>query len=163
MAKDLGTGNEQKVTITASTNLSDDDIKKAVQEAEKFAAEDKARKEEVEIRNQADTLIYQTEKQLADLGDKIEADDKAKIDGALNELKEKVKGTDNEAIKASTEELTKVFYEISSKLYQQTGAEGAPGAEGFDPNMAQGDPGNQGNNGNDGNDGENVNPNYKVD
>jgi len=160
MAKDMGTGNEQKVTITASTNLSDDDVKKAVHEAEQFAAEDKTRKEEVEVRNQGDTLVYQTEKQVAELGEKIASDDKAKIDGALNELKDKLKGSDIPAIKAATEELTKVFYDISSKLYQQAGGQGAPGAEGFDPNA--GANGGQGADFQGGDDNIN-NPNYKVD
>lgn len=125
-AKDLGTGIEQKVTITASTNLNDDDINKAVKDAEMHAAEDKKRKEEIEIRNQADSLVYQTEKSMKDLGDKLSSEDKAKIDAELNKLKDTLKGTDTEAIKAATEELTKVFYDISSKLYQAAG--GAQGA-----------------------------------
>ncbi|MDF2531660.1 MAG: molecular chaperone DnaK, partial [Clostridia bacterium] len=125
-AKDLGTGAEQKVTITASTNLNDDDIQKAVKEAEMYAAEDKKRKEEVEARNQADSLVYQTEKSLKDLGDKLSNEDKAKIEAELNRVKEALKGTDTEEIKSTTEELTKVFYEISSKVYQAAGgAEGA--------------------------------------
>ena len=127
-AKDLGTGNEQKVTITASTNLSDDDINNAVKEAEMYAAEDKKRKEEVEVRNQADSLVYQTEKSLKDLEDKIEAGDKSRIETELERVKEALKGTDTETIKAATEELTKVFYEISSKLYQAHGAPGEQGA-----------------------------------
>jgi len=126
-AKDLGTGNEQKITITASTNLSDDDINNAVKEAEKFAAEDKKRKEEVEVRNQADSLVYQTEKNLKDLGDKLESGDKAKIEAELNNVKEALKGTDTEKIKAATEELTKVFYDISSKIYQANAGEPQPG------------------------------------
>ena len=156
LAKDMGTGNEQKVTITASTNLSDSDIKKAVHEAEQFASEDKTKKEEVETRNQGETLVYQTEKQMADLGDKISADDRAKVDGSLNELKEKLKGTDTNAIKASTEELTKVFYEISSKLYEKHEENGPQGPEGTDPNAGAA-----------GEEGEDVQgdekPNYKVD
>lgn len=128
-AKDLGTGNEQKITITASTNLSDDDIDKAVKEAEKFAAEDKKRKEEIDIRNNADSLVYQSEKSLKDLGDKISAEDKAKIESGVNSVKETLKGTDTEAIKKATDELQQAFYEISSKIYQQTGAQGAPGAD----------------------------------
>ena len=156
LAKDMGTGNEQKVTITASTNLSDSDIKKAVHEAEQFASEDKTKKEEVETRNQGETLVYQTEKQMADLGEKISSDDRAKIDGSLNELKEKLKGTDTAAIKASTEELTKVFYEISSKLYQQHEEKGPEGSGGTDPNAGAA-----------GEEGEDVQgdekPNYKVD
>lgn len=130
-AKDLGTGNEQKITITASTNLSDADIDKAVKEAEKFAAEDKQRKEEIDIRNNADSLVYQSEKSLKDLGDKVTADDKSKIDAGVNKVKEALKGTDTEAIKKATEELQQAFYDVSAKIYQQTG--GAPGA---DPNAA---------------------------
>ena len=127
-AKDLGTGNEQKVTITASTNLSDNDINSAVKEAEKYAAEDKKRKEEVEARNHADSLVYQTEKNLKDLEGKLASEDKAKIEAELNNVKEALKGTDTEAIKAATEELTKVFYDISSKIYQANAAQqGQPG------------------------------------
>ncbi|QNU68548.1 molecular chaperone DnaK [Ruminiclostridium herbifermentans] len=128
-AKDLGTGNEQKITITASTNLSDEDIEKAVKEAEKFAAEDKKRKEEVDVRNNADSLVYQSEKSLKDLGDKISGEDKAKIESGVNSVKEALKGTDIEAIKKATDELQQAFYEISSKIYQQAGAQGAPGAD----------------------------------
>lgn len=132
-AKDLGTGNEQKITITASTNLSDSDIDKAVKEAEKFAAEDKKRKEEIDARNSADSLVYQSEKSIKDLGDKISGEDKEKIESGINKVKETLKGTDTEAIKKATEELQQSFYEISSKIYQQAGgAAGAdPGAAGF--------------------------------
>jgi len=126
-AKDLGTGNEQKVTITASTNLTAADIEKAVKEAEKFAAEDKKRKEEVEVRNNADSMVYQSEKTLKDLGDKLGSDDKAKIETEINNVKEALKGTDTEAIKSATEALTKAFYDISAKIYQQNpGAAGGP-------------------------------------
>ncbi len=128
-AKDLGTGNEQKITITASTNLSDADIDKAVKEAEQFAAEDKKRKEEIDVRNQADSAVYQSEKTLKDLGDKIGADDKAKIEAGINKVKDSLKGTDIEAIKKASEELQQAFYEISSKIYQQAGGQGAPGAD----------------------------------
>jgi molecular chaperone DnaK len=133
-AKDLGTGNEQKVTITASTNLSDDEIDKAVKEAEKYAAEDKKKKEEVDIRNNADSMVFQCEKQLNELGDKLSPEDKAKIQDEVNKVKEALKGTDTESIKNATEALTQAFYEISSKMYQNTGA-GANGAAdaGFDP------------------------------
>ncbi len=131
-AKDLGTGNEQKITITASTNLSDSDIDKAVKEAEKFAAEDKQRKEEIDVRNNADSLVYQSEKSLKELGDKVSADDKSKIETGVNKVKDVLKGTDTEAIKKATEELQQAFYEISSKIYQQTqGAQADPGAAGF--------------------------------
>jgi molecular chaperone DnaK len=139
-AKDLGTGNEQKVTITASTNLSDSDIEAAVKEAEKFAAEDKKRKEEVEVRNNADSLVYQTEKNLKDLGDKLGSEDKARIEAELNNVKEALKGTDTEAIKAATEELTKVFYEISGKIYQaNAGAQGPAGEAPQDDNTVNAD------------------------
>ncbi|MBQ4516439.1 MAG: molecular chaperone DnaK [Clostridia bacterium] len=134
-AKDLGTGNEQKITITANTNLSDDEIDKAVKEAEKFAEEDKKKKEEVEIRNNADSLVYQSEKSLNDLGDKIDATDKSAIEAEIEKVKEALKGTDNDKIKAASEELSKKFYEVSAKIYQQAApgqdpsAAGAPGAD----------------------------------
>ena len=117
-AKDLGTGQEQHITITASSNLSKEDIDKAVKEAEQYAAEDKARKDEVDTHNAADQLIYQTEKTLNELGDKVDANDKASIESAVNDLKEKNKGSDVAAIKASTEALQKAFYAVSEKLYQ---------------------------------------------
>lgn len=139
-AKDLGTGNEQKVTITASTNLSDNDIESAVKEAEKFAAEDKKKKEEVETRNNADSLVYQTEKNLKDLEGKISSEDKAKIEAELHNVKEALKGTDTEAIKAATEELTKVFYDISSRIYQaNAGQQGPGGAQPHDDNTVDAD------------------------
>lgn len=139
-AKDLGTGNEQKVTITASSNLSDSEIDAAVKEAEKFAAEDKKKKEEIEVRNQADSLVYQTEKNLKDLEDKLAAEDKARIEAELNNVKEALKGTDTEAIKAATEELTKVFYDISGKIYQANAeAQGGSGAEPQDDNTINAD------------------------
>ena len=129
-AKDLGTGNEQKITITANTNLSDDEIDKAVKEAEKFAEEDKKKKEEVEIRNNADSLVYQSEKSLNDLGDKIDAADKTAIEAEIEKVKEALKGTDNEKIKAASEELSKKFYEVSSKIYQQAAPQQDPTAAG---------------------------------
>ena len=119
-AKDMGSGHEQNITITANTNLSDDEIDKAVKEAEKFAQEDKKKKEEIEIRNNADTLVYQSEKSLADLGDKVDAADKTAVEGLIAKVKEALKGTDSAAIKAATEELSKKFYEVSSKVYQST-------------------------------------------
>ncbi len=138
-AKDLGTGNEQKVTITASTNLNEDEIKKAVREAEQFASEDKQRKDEVEIRNHADSLIYSTEKTLKELGDKISADDKGKIEAQVADLRKALEGTDSAMIKAATEKLTEVSYEAFGKIYQQQ-AQQNPGA-GFDPNAAGQQPG----------------------
>ena len=129
-AKDLGTGKEQKIVITASTNLSQDDIEKAVREAEQFAAEDKARKDEVDTHNNAEHMIYQTEKTLNELGDKISADEKASIQAAVDKLKEVNKGTDVAAIKAATEEVQQAFYKVSEKLYQQANPNGAQGAQG---------------------------------
>ena len=126
-AKDLGTGNEQKITITSSTNLSDSDIDKAVKEAEQFAAEDKKKKEEVEARNTADSLVYQAQKTIDDAGDKITAEDKAGVQEKIDALKQTLTGTDTEAIKAATEELNKKIYELAPKLYQQ--------AQGANPDM----------------------------
>ena len=123
-AKDLGTGKEQHITITSSTNMSKEDIDKAVKEAEQFAAEDAKRKEEVDVRNQADQVVYQTEKALEDAKDKIDANDKATVEAAINKLKDALKGTDIEAIKAATEEATKAFYPIAEKMYQQAGTQG---------------------------------------
>ena len=126
-AKDLGTGKEANISITASTNLSQEDIDKAVKDAEQYAAEDKARKEEVDTHNAADQTVYQTEKTLNELGDKIDAAEKASIQAAIDKLKEVNKGNDVAAIKAATEEVQKAFYAVSEKLYQQTGAQGAQG------------------------------------
>jgi molecular chaperone DnaK len=133
-AKDLGTGIEQKVTITASSHLSDADIDKAVKDAEKFAAEDKKRKEEIETRNNADSMVYQSEKAMKDLGDKLGADDKAKVEAEINKVKEALKGTDTEAIKVANEALTQAFYDVSAKVYQQNpGAQDANPGAGFNP------------------------------
>ncbi|MBP3360150.1 MAG: molecular chaperone DnaK [Clostridia bacterium] len=126
-AKDLGTGNEQNITITASSNLSDDDIERAVAEAEKYAEEDKKRKEEVEIRNNAETLVYQSEKTLGEIGDKVDA---AEVDGVkaeIEKVKEALKGTDSQAIKAAAEALSQKFYALSEKLYSQANPQGAQG------------------------------------
>ena len=129
-AKDLGTGKEANISITASTNLSKEDIDKAVRDAEAFAAEDKARREEVDTHNAADQTIYQTEKTLNELGDKISAEEKASIQTAVDKLKEVNKGTDVAAIKAATEEVQKAFYAVSEKLYQQANPnQGQPGTE----------------------------------
>ncbi|MBR1969755.1 MAG: molecular chaperone DnaK [Clostridia bacterium] len=129
-AKDLGTGQEQKITITASSNLSDEDIEKAVKEAEQYAEEDKKRKEEIDIRNNADQLVYQSEKALGELGDKVDEADKNAITAEIEKVKEALKGTDTAAIKAATEALQQKFYEISAKLYQQQAPEGAQDAQG---------------------------------
>ena len=134
-AKDLGTGNQQQVTITASTNLNEDEIKKAVAEAERYAAEDKQRKEAAENRNHADQLVYTTEKTLRDLGDKIDAGDKAKVEAAVADLKKALEGTDDAKIKAETEKCTNVSYEVFGKIYQQQ-AQQQPGAE-PNPNAGQ--------------------------
>ena len=130
-AKDLGTGKEANISITASTNLSQEDIDKAVKEAEQFAAEDKAKKEEVDTHNMADQTVYQTEKTLNELGDKISAEEKASIQSAVDKLKEVNKGTDVAAIKAATEEVQQAFYKVSEKLYQQQGPQGG---QNCDPN-----------------------------
>ena len=137
-AKDLGTGKEQHITITSSTNMSKEDIDKAVREAEQFAAEDAKRKEEVDIRNQGDQMVYQTEKTLEEMGDKIPASEKAGVESALNHLKETLKGTDSQAIKAATEELTKAFYAVSEKLYAQQGGQPGPDMGGANFGGAQG-------------------------
>ena len=140
-AKDLGTGKEQHITITASSNMSKEDIDKAVKEAEMYAAEDAKRKEEVDVRNQGDQMVYQTERTLEELGDKVDAAEKAEVESKLNELKETLKGSDTAAIKAATEALTQVFYKLSEKMYQQANPQGGqPGANpGCDPNCQSGD------------------------
>ena len=146
-AKDLGTGKEQHITITSSTNISKEDVEKAVHEAEQYAAEDAKRKEEIDTRNQGDQMVYQTERTLEELGDKVDAAEKAEVESKLNELKETLKGSDTAAIKAATEALTQVFYKLSEKMYQQANPQGQPGANpGCDPNC-QGDCGNGGDNG----------------
>ncbi len=129
-AKDLGTGKEQHITITSSTNMSKDDIDKAVKEAEAYAAEDKKRKEEVDTRNGADQLVFQCEKALADLGDKISADEKKGIEDKIAALKEALKGSNMDEIKAKQEELQKDFYAVSTKLYEQAAQQAGPEAEG---------------------------------
>ncbi|HHU62708.1 MAG TPA: molecular chaperone DnaK [Clostridiales bacterium] len=124
-AKDLGTGKEQKITITASTNLSEEEIEKAVKEAEKYAEEDKKRKKEVEIRNQADSLVYQTEKTMKELGDKIGEEDKAAINREIDNVKKALEGQDVDAISKAVDELSKVSYSVFGKVYQQTGQQAA--------------------------------------
>ncbi len=142
-AKDLGTGKEANITITASSNLSKEDIDKAVHEAEQYAAEDKARREEVDAHNNADQVIYQTEKTLGELGDKVSEQEKAPILAALEDLKTKNKGTDVAAIRAATDAVQQAFYAVSQKLYQNAAPQ--QGGSGADPNG-----GNGGNGGNDG-------------
>ena len=134
-AKDLGTGKEQHITITSSTNMSKEDIDKAVKEAEMYAAEDAKRKEEIDVRNQGAQMVYQTDQTLNEMGDKLDAADKSEVESKLTALKTALTGTDTAAIKAATEELTQAFYKVSEKMYQAAG--GAQGA-GFDPNQAAG-------------------------
>ncbi|MBQ6707285.1 MAG: molecular chaperone DnaK [Clostridia bacterium] len=139
-AKDLGTGAEQHITITSNTNMSKEDVEKAVKEAEQYAAEDKARREDVETRNNADQMVYQCEKTLEEMGDKLSDEDKAEVQAKVDALKESLKGEDIADIKAKQEELTKAFYAVSEKLYQQAApqdganpADAAPeqGADGY--------------------------------
>ena len=124
-AKDMATGNEQNVAITASSNLSDEDIEKAVKDAEAHASEDKKKKEEIEARNNAESLVYNSEKTLKDLGDKISGEEKAKVEAEIANVKKALEGTDIENIKQATEKLTTAFYEISEKLYKQANTAGA--------------------------------------
>ncbi len=135
-AKDMATGNSQDVSITASTNLSDEDIEKAVKDAEAHASEDKKKKEEIEARNNAESLVYNSEKTLKDLGDKVSGEEKAKVETEIENVKKALEGTDVDKIKEATEKLTQAFYEVSEKLYKQ--ANPNAGAEGFDPNAAAG-------------------------
>ena len=128
-AKDLGTGKEQHITITSSSNMSKEDIEKAVKEAEQYAAEDAKIKEKVEIRNQADQMVYQAEETLSEVGDKVPESEKAPIQAGIDKLKEKLKGEDSDAIKAATEELTQQFYKMSEKLYQQQAPQGDGAAQ----------------------------------
>ena len=132
-AKDLGTGKEQKITITASTNLSQDEIDKAMHEAEQYAEQDKKNKEAVEVRNSAEQLVFQSEKALTDLGDKLSADEKAGVQAEIEKVKEALKGTDTDMIKAATDGLSKKFSDLAGKIYQQQAPQG-------DPNMG-GQPG----------------------
>ena len=138
-AKDLGTGKEQHITITSSSNMSKEDIEKAVKEAEQYAAEDARIKESVETRNTADQMVYQAEKTLGEMGDKIPESDKAPVQAAIDKLKETLKGEDTAAIKADTEALQQAFYAVSEKLYQQAGPQaGGPDMGGAAPGGDQG-------------------------
>ncbi len=125
-AKDLGTGREQHITITSNTNMSKEDVEKAVKEAEQYASEDKARREAVDTRNNADQMVYQCEKTIEEMGDKIDAADKSDLEAKISDLKEALKGEDIEAIKAKQEELTKAFYAVSEKVYQANAPQGDP-------------------------------------
>ena len=128
-AKDMGTGNVQKITITASTNLNDDEIDKAVKEAEQYADADKKQKEAIEVRNNADSLIYQTEKTIKDLGDKVSPEDKTKLEDGIASVKQALESNDNDMIKTATEKLTNDSYEVFGKAYQQAGPEAGAGPD----------------------------------
>ena len=129
-AKDLGTGKEQHITITSSTNMSKEDVEKAVKEAEQFAAEDAKRKEEVDTRNQADQMVYQSEKAMEEMKDKLDASEVSELEAEINKVKEALKGTDTQAIKTATESLTQAFYKVSEKMYQQANPQGGqPGPD----------------------------------
>ena len=143
-SKDLGTGKEQSIAITSSTNMSKDDIDKAVREAEQFAEEDKKRKEELDVRNAADQMVYQSEKIVSENGDKFTSEEKSSLEAKIDALKEALKGQDLNLIKSKQEELEKDFYAVSEKLYKAAqeanggAAAGQPGAQGFDPNQQAG-------------------------
>ena len=148
-AKDLGTGKEQSITITASTNMSKDDIDKAVKDAEQYAAEDKKRREEVDVRNNADQMVFQTEKALGEFGDKVSASEKSEVETKLSALKEALKSGTVDDIKAKQDDLQKAFYAISEKVYKDAAAAGqAAGAQGAGPDMG-GQPAGGGNGGDD--------------
>jgi molecular chaperone DnaK len=144
-AKDLGTGKEQHITITSSTKLSEDEINQKIKEAQQYAEADKAKKEQIDVKNQGETLIYETEKNMKDLGDKLSEDEKAKITAAKDALQSAINAGTTEDIKAKIEALTNEYHIISTKLYEQAaqqnaqnqGAQGGPQG-GFDPNMGQG-------------------------
>ncbi len=128
-AKDLGTGKEQHITITSSTNMSKEDVEKAVKEAEQYAAEDKKHREEIDARNAADQMVYQSEKTITDLGDKLSADDKSALQSKIDALKEALKGTSVDDITAKQKDLEQKFYEVSAKVYQQSAPQGEAGAQ----------------------------------
>ena len=149
-AKDLGTGKEQHITITSSTNMSKEDVEKAVKEAEQFAAEDAKRKEEVDTRNQADQMVYQSEKAMEEMKDKLDASEVSELEAEINKVKEALKGTDTQAIKTATESLTQAFYKVSEKMYQQANPQGGQqpgpdmggaqaGSASSDPNVVDAD------------------------
>ena len=155
-AKDMATGNEQNVSITASTNLTDEDIEKAVKDAEAHAEEDKKKKEEIEVKNNAESLIYNSEKTLGELGDKISGEEKAKVEAEIENTRKALDSNNTESIKEATEKLTKVFYEMSEQLYKNANPNG-----GVDPNAAGADT-NGANTDNGGNDGTVYDADYKV-
>ncbi len=141
-AKDMATGNQQQVSITASTNLTDEEIDKAVKEAEAHSAEDKKRKEEIEARNNAESLVYNCQKTLDELGDKISSEEKTKAETEIANVNKALEGKDVEEIKKATESLTQVFYSISEKLYSQKAAENGANAKKADENANKGTDGN---------------------
>ena len=141
-AKDMATGNEQNVAITASTNLSDEDIEKAVKDAEAHASEDKKKKEEIEVRNNAESLIYNSEKTMTELGDKVSGEEKTKVQTEIDNVKKALEGNDTEKIKQATEGLTQVFYKLSEQLYSQANAGANPGAAQGEGNPTQDENGN---------------------
>ena len=166
-AKDMGTGAEQKITITASSNLSEADIEKAVKEAEAYAAQDKKAKEQVEIKNEADAMVYQSEKLVKDMGDKLESGDKANVEAEIQKVKDAIAANDTDRMKSATEDLKQAFYKISEKIYQQNpGAQGGPGGQGFtggpDGGFGGNDGGNGGNGGNGGSGPDVYEGDYKV-
>ena len=142
-AKDLGTGREQHITITSSTNMSKEDIDRAVRDAEKYAEEDKKQKEAVDVKNHAESLLFQSEKTLGEIGDKLPESEQSEVKAAMEKLRTTLTGGDTAAIKADTEALEKAFYALSEKLYKQSGAQGD--ADGFDPNAQPGGFRNAGN------------------
>jgi molecular chaperone DnaK len=142
-AKDLGTGKEQKITITSSTKLSEEEINAKIKEAEQFAEEDKKRKEEVETRNQAEGMIFEIERQMGELGDKVNADEKTAVETAKDELQKALDANDTEAIKTKMEALTNAFYPISTRIYQEAQAANAGNAGTAGPDMGAGNAGAQ--------------------
>ena len=143
-AKDLGTGKEQHITITSSTNMSKEDVEKAVKEAEQYAAEDKKKREEVDVKNAADQMVFTTEKALGELGDKVSASEKADIEAKLSALKEAIKGGSVDDIKAKQDELQKAFYAVSEKVYKEAAAnaQAAQNGPAQDAGSASGNSGN---------------------
>ncbi len=151
-AKDLGTGKEQHITITSSSNMTKEDVEKAVKEAEQYAAQDAKRKEEVDTRNQADQMVYQSEKAMEEMKDKLDASEVSELEAEINKVKEALKGTDTQAIKTATESLTQAFYKVSEKMYQQANPQGGQpgpdmGGAGFGGQQAGGAAGGSGNKG----------------
>ena len=140
-AQDKGTGREQHITITSSSNMSQEDIDRAVKDAERYAEEDKKKRDLIDAKNTAENMIFQTEKTLSDLGDKVTEDEKSGVKAAIEKLRGTINSGDEAAIKAETEALQKAFYPIAEKLYAQQGAQGAPQDGGFDPNAGAGNPG----------------------